>query len=144
MDTGELVMKNGTFKGTLNTDKDINVGAEIYMHAREDGVASGSVWSDIRAVDKDGNNLPAQITIRHILISNIARDTLALNTGIGYVRAETEGTSGQAILYGDSNNNITVGTNGCIFKINGKKGLTGTYIVKKSITTEAGLVTEVD
>lgn len=144
MDTGELVMKDGTFKGTLNTTKDINVGAEIYMHARKDGVTSGSVWSDIRAVDTDGNNLPSQIAIRHISISDVIRDVVALNTGVGHIQAETQGTSGQAVLYGDLNNNITVGTNGCILKVNGKKGLTGTYVVKKSITTEAGLVVEVE
>lgn len=31
MKTGELIMNNGTFKGTLNTDKDIHIGNNIYF-----------------------------------------------------------------------------------------------------------------
>ena len=144
MDTGELVMNNGTFKGIINTLKDINVGAEIYMHARADGVTSGSVWSDIQAVGTDGNNLPEKVMFRNIQTGSGNDEIVSINTSVGYVRAETYNGSGRARLNADNNNYIDLNPNNNTIMIDGKKGLTGTYTVTKSVTTRAGLVVGVD
>lgn len=144
MDTGELVMNNGTFKGIINTLKDINVGAEIYMHARADGVTSGSVWSDIQAVGTDGNNLPEKVMFRNIPTGSGNDEIVSINTSVGYVRAETYNGSGRARLNADNNNYIDLSPNNNTIMIDGKKGLTGTYTVTKSVTTRAGLVVGVE
>lgn len=144
MDTGELVMNNGTFKGIINTLKNINVGAEIYMHARADGVTSGSVWSDIQAVGKDGNNLPEKIMFRNIQTGSGNDEIVSINTSVGYVRAETYNGSGRARLNADNNNYIDLNPNNNTIMLDGKKGLTGTYTVTKSVTTIAGLVVGVE
>lgn len=144
MDTGELVMKDGTFKGTLNTTKDINVGAEIYMHARDNGVASGSVWSDIQAVGTDGKKLPEKVMFRNISTGSGNNEIVSINTSVGYVRAETYNGSGRARLNADNNNYIDLNPNNNTIMLDGKKGLTGTYTVTKSVTTRAGLVVGVE
>ena len=144
MDTGELIMNNGTFKGIINTLKDINVGAEIYMHARADGVTSGSVWSDIQAVGTDGNNLPEKVMFRNIQTGSGNDEIVSINTSVGYVRAETYNGSGRARLNADNNNYIDLNPNNNTIMIDGKKGLTGTYTVTKSVTTRAGLVVGVE
>ena len=144
MDTGELVMNNGTFKGIINTLKDINVGAEIYMHARADGVTSGSVWSDIQAVGTDGKNLPEKVMFRNIPTGSGNDEIVSINTSVGYVRAETYNGSGRARLNADNNNYIDLNPNNNTIMLDGKKGLTGTYTVTKSVTTRAGLVVGVE
>lgn len=144
MDTGELVMNNGTFKGIINTLKDINVGAEIYMHARADGVTSGSVWSDIQTVGTDGNNLPEKVMFRNIPTGSGNDEIVSINTSVGYVRAETYNGSGRARLNADNNNYIDLNPNNNTIMLDGKKGLTGTYTVTKSVTTIAGLVVGVE
>lgn len=144
MDTGELVMKDGTFKGTLNTTKDINVGAEIYMHARDNGVASGSVWSDIQAVGTDGKKLPEKVMFRNISTGSGNNEIVSINTSVGYVRAETYNGSGRARLNADNNDYIDLNPNNNTIMLDGKKGLTGTYTVTKSVTTRAGLVVGVE
>ena len=143
-DTGELIMNNGTFKGIINTLKDINVGAEIYMHARADGVTSGSVWSDIQAVGTDGNNLPEKVMFRNIQTGSGNDEIVSINTSVGYVRAETYNGSGRARLNADNNNYIDLNPNNNTIMLDGKKGLTGTYTVTKSVTTIAGLVVGVE
>lgn len=144
MDTGELVMNNGTFKGIINTLKNINVGAEIYMHAHADGVTSGSVWSDIQAVGTDGNNLPEKVMFRNIPTGSGNDEIVSINTSVGYVRAETYNGSGRARLNADNNNYIDLNPNNNTIMLDGKKGLTGTYTVTKSVTTIAGLVVGVE
>ena len=157
MDTGELVMNDGTFKGVLNTVKDINVGAEINMQPRAEGVTQGSVWSDIKCVDSDGTVLPERIAFRSFkhdgeylshsvtLISgdtsvSVSNDgTILLSSGDNrfsvtknYVRMDTK------------NSTISISDSASIITLDGKKGLTGTYTVTKSITVEAGIVVGVE
>lgn len=157
MDTGELVMNDGTFKGTLNTIKDINVGAEINMQPRTDGVAQGSVWADIKAVDADGNVLPERIAFRSVKsdgkylshsIKLICGDasvsvdndsSITLLSGTNKVKVSTNGVD---II--TKNNEISLSENSCTIKIDGKTGLTGTYTVTKSVTTRSGIVTGVE
>lgn len=141
MDTGELVMNDGTFKGFLNTTKDINVGSEIAFHPREDGVTQGSVWSDIKAIDKDGNLLPERIAFRsYNLDGKYVGHSLKL---ICEDASVSVGESNTITLKAGSNT-IYLSDGRLDFNINGKTGLTGTFVVDNSITTEAGLVVEVD
>lgn len=157
MDTGELVMNDGTFKGTLNTVKDINVGAEINVQPRTDGVAQGSVWADIKAVAADGNVLPERIAFRSVKsdgkylshsIKLICGDasvsvdndsSITLLSGTNKVKVSTNGVD---II--TKNNEISLSENSSTIKIDGKTGLTGTYTVTKSVTTRSGIVTGVE
>ena len=157
MDTGKLVMNDGTFKGVLNTIKDINVGAEINMQPRTDGVAQGSVWADIKAVDADGNVLPERIAFRSVKsdgkylshsIKLICGDasvsvdndgSITLLSGTNKVKVSTNGVD---II--TKNNEISLSENSSTIKIDGKTGLTGTYTVTKSVTTRSGIVTGVE
>jgi phage minor structural protein len=157
MDTGELVMNDGTFKGVLNTVQDINVGAEINMQPRTDGVAQGSVWADIKAVDADGNVLPERIAFRSVKsdgkylshsIKLICGDasvsvdndgSITLLSGTNKVKVSTNGVD---II--TKNNEISLSENSSTIKIDGKTGLTGTYTVTKSVTTRSGIVTGVE
>lgn len=157
MDTGKLVMNDGTFKGVLNTIKDINVGAEINMQPRTDGVAQGSVWADIKAVDADGNVLPERIAFRSVKsdgkylshsIKLICGDvsvsvdndgSITLLSGTNKVKVSTNGVD---II--TKNNEISLSENSSTIKIDGKAGLTGTYTVTKSVTTRSGIVTGVE
>lgn len=157
MDTGKLVMNDGTFKGALNTIKDINVGAEINMQPRTDGVAQGSVWADIKAVDADGNVLPERIAFRSVKsdgkylshsIKLICGDasvsvdndgSITLLSGTNKVKVSTNGVD---II--TKNNEISLSENSSTIKIDGKAGLTGTYTVTKSVTTRSGIVTGVE
>lgn len=141
MDTGELVMNDGTFKGFLNTTKDINVGSEIAFHPREDGLTQGSVWSDIKAIDKDGNLLPERIAFRsHNLDGKYVGHSLILicedaSVSVGESNTITLKAGSNTIRLTDSLLDVNV---------NGKTGLTGTFVVDNSITTVAGLVVGVD
>ena len=157
MDTGKLVMNDGTFKGVLNTTKDINVGSEINMQPRTDGVAQGSVWADIKAVDADGNVLPERIAFRSVKSNgSYVSHSIKLICGDASVSVDNDGsitllsgtnkvkvsTNGVDII--TKNNEISLSENSSTIKIDGKAGLTGTYTVTKSVTTRSGIVTGVE
>lgn len=157
MDTGELVMNDGTFKGVLNTIKDINVGAEINMQPRTDGVAQGSVWADIKAVDADGNALPERIAFRSVKSNgSYVSHSIKLICGDASVSVDSDGSismlsSGNKVKVSKDgvdiitdNNEISLSKTSSTIKIGGKAGLTGTYTVTKSVTTKSGIVTGVE
>lgn len=157
MDTGELVMNDGTFKGVLNTIKDINVGAEINMQPRTDGVAQGSVWADIKAVDADGNVLPERIAFRSVKSNgSYVSHSIKLICGDASVSVDSDGSismlsSGNKVKVSKDgvdiitdNNEISLSKTSSTIKIGGKAGLTGTYTVTKSVTTKSGIVTGVE
>lgn len=157
MDTGELVMNDGTFKGVLNTVKDINIGAEINMQPRTEGTVQGSVWSDIKCIDSDGTRLPERIAFRSFKHDGeYLSHSVALISGDTSVSVSDDGS----ILLSNGDNNFSVTKNyvrmqtknstisisdsASIITLDGKKGLTGTYTVTKSITVEAGIVVGVE
>lgn len=157
MDTGELVMNDGTFKGILNTVKDINVGAEINMQSRTDGVAQGSVWADIKAIDSDGTVLPERIAFRSVKSNgSYVAHSIKLICGDASVSVDSDGSV--SMLNGSNkvkvskdgvdiitdNNEISLSKTTSTIKIDGKTGLTGTYTVTKSVTTRSGIVTGVE
>lgn len=157
MDTGKLVMNDGTFKGVLNTTKDINVGSEINMQPRTDGVAQGSVWADIKAVDADGNVLPERIAFRSVKSNgSYVSHSIKLICGDASVSVDSDGSismlsSGNKVKVSKDgvdiitdNNEISLSKTSSTIKIGGKAGLTGTYTVTKSVTTRSGIVTGVE
>lgn len=157
MDTGKLVMNDGTFKGVLNTVQDINVGAEINMQPRTDGVAQGSVWADIKAVDADGNVLPERIAFRSVKSNgSYVSHSIKLICGDASVSVDSDGSismlsSGNKVKVSKDgvdiitdNNEISLSKTSSTIKIGGKAGLTGTYTVTKSVTTKSGIVTGVE
>ena len=157
MDTGKLVMNDGTFKGVLNTVQDINVGAEINIQPRADGVAQGSVWADIKAVDADGNILPERITFRSVKSNgSYVSHSIKLICGDASVSVDSDGSismmsSGNKVKVSKDgvdittdNNEISLSKTSSTIKIGGKAGLTGTYTVTKSVTTKSGIVTGVE
>ena len=157
MDTGELIMNDGTFKGILNTVKDINVGAEINMQPRAEGVAQGSVWADIKAVDSNGNTLPEKVAFRSVKSNgSYVAHSIKLICGDASVSVDSDGSvsmsngsnkvkvsKGGVDIITD-NNEISLSKTSSTIKINGKTGLTGTYTVTKSVTTRSGIVTGVE
>lgn len=157
MDTGKLVMNDGTFKGVLNTTKDINVGSEINMQPRTDGVAQGSIWADIKAVDADGNVLPERIAFRSVKSNgSYVSHSIKLICGDASVSVDSDGSismlsSGNKVKVSKDgvdiitdNNEISLSKTSSTIKIGGKAGLTGTYTVTKSVTTKSGIVTGVE
>lgn len=157
MDTGELIMNDGTFKGVLNTVKDINVGAEINMQPRAEGVAQGSVWADIKAIDTNGTTLPERVAFRSVKSNgNYVAHSIKLICGDASVSVDSDGSV--SMLNGSNkvkvskdgvdiitdNNEISLSKTSSTIKINGKTGLTGTYTVTKSVTTRSGIVTGVE
>lgn len=157
MDTGKLVMNDGTFKGVLNTTKDINVGSEINMQPRTDGVAQGSIWADIKAVDADGNVLPERIAFRSVKSNgSYVSHSIKLICGDASVSVDSDGSismlsSGNKVKVSKDgvdiitdNNEISLSKTSSTIKIGGKAGLTGTYTVTKSVTAKSGIVTGVE
>lgn len=157
MDTGELVMNDGTFKGVLNTVQDINVGAEINMQPRTEGTVQGSVWSDIKCIDSDGTRLPERIAFRSVKSNgSYVSHSIKLICGDASVSVDNDGsitllsgtnkvkvsTNGVDII--TKNNEISLSENSSTIKIDGKAGLTGTFTVTKSVTTRSGIVTGVE
>lgn len=157
MDTGELIMNDGTFKGVLNTVKDINVGAEINMQPRAEGVAQGSVWADIKAIDSNGTTLPERVAFRSVKSNgSYVAHSIKLICGDASVSVDSDGSV--SMLNGSNkvkvskdgvdiitdNNEISLSKTSSTIKINGKTGLTGTYTVTKSVTTRSGIVTGVE
>lgn len=157
MDTGELIMNDGTFKGVLNTVKDINVGAEINMQPRAEGVAQGSVWADIKAIDTNGTTLPERVAFRSVKSNgNYVAHSIKLICGDASVSVDSDGSvrmlngsnkvkvSKDGVDIITDNNEISLSKTSSTIKINGKTGLTGTYTVTKSVTTRSGIVTGVE
>jgi phage minor structural protein len=157
MDTGELIMNDGTFKGVLNTVKDINVGAEINMQPRAEGVAQGSVWADIKAIDSNGNTLPEKVAFRSVKSNgSYVAHSIKLICGDASVSVDSDGSvsmsngsnkvkvSKDGVDIITDNNEISLSKTSSTIKINGKTGLTGTYTVTKSVTTRSGIVTGVE
>lgn len=157
MDTGELIMNDGTFKGVLNTVKDINVGAEINMQPRAKGIAQGSVWADIKAIDTNGTTLPERVAFRSVKSNgNYVAHSIKLICGDASVSVDSDGSV--SMLNGSNKvkvskdgvdiitdkNEISLSKTSSTIKINGKTGLTGTYTVTKSVTTRSGIVTGVE
>lgn len=134
LDTGELVMNDGTFKGKLDTYDDVNVGRRLFINTVENEGYSHIIFG------RPDNSYPSLIpdaagiigfeygNVKYIQICTNSRD---ISTGIELSQVNDD----PAIMDLRNLSAIT---------INGKTGLTGTYTVNNSITTEKGFVVGVD
>lgn len=130
MDTGELVMNDGTFKGKIDTYDDVNVGRRLFINTIENEGYSHIIFG------RPDNSSPSLIpdapgiigfeygNVKYIQICTNSRD---ISTGIEISQVN----DGSAIMDLRNLSAIT---------INGETGLTGTYTVTNSITTEKGFV----
>lgn len=133
LDTGELVMNDGTFKGKLDTYSDVNVGRRLFINTIENEGYSHIIFG------RPDNSSPSLIpdapgiigfeygNVKYIQICTNSRD---ISTGIEVSQVNDD----PAIMDLRNLSAIT---------INGKTGLNGTYRVEDSITVEKGIVTGV-
>lgn len=163
LDTGELVMNDGTFKGELETEKDVGVGNWLYLGTQQtDGTFSASgvtvgalgtgninkpllnMWGNI-------NQKAGSILIKSCNESSKAAEVYVSSSeqdNDSYIQLTCEKLTinGQTGLTGEYDNNI-VGIkvqNGIVRGVTHGGGLTGTYTVDNSITVKNGRVTGVD
>ena len=133
METGELVMNDGVFKGILNTYKDVGIGNWLYLGTQAtDGNFSASGIT-VGPLDSGTDNKP---------VINMWGNLANHSGSINIVPYTGDDSCGIFITRNDSGNSIQL--KGSTFLINGKAGLTGTYTVNDSITTEKGFVVGVD
>lgn len=133
METGELVMNDGVFKGILNTYKDVGIGNWLYLGTQStDGNFSVSGIT-VGQVNSGTDNKP---------VINMWGNLANHSGSINIVPYTGDDSCGIFITRNDSGNSIQL--KGSTLLINGKAGLTGTYTVNDSITTEKGFVVGVD
>jgi phage minor structural protein len=133
METGELVMNDGEFKGILNTYKDVGIGNWLYLGTQAtDGNFSASGIT-VGPLDSGTDNKP---------VINMWGNIKNGSGSINIVPFSGDDGCGIFITRNGSNNSIQL--KGKTLTINGKSGLTGTYQVENSLTVEKGLVTGVD
>jgi phage minor structural protein len=132
MDTGELVMNDGTFKGVLNTYKDVGIGNWLYLGTQAtDGNFSASGMT-VGPLGSGTENKP--------LINMWGNQ----NNRSGSINIlPFSGADDCSIFLTRDNNGNSIQLKTSALTINGKGGLTGTYRVENSLTVEKGLVTGV-
>lgn len=133
METGELVMNDGVFKGILNTYKDVGIGNWLYLGTQStDGNFSVSGIT-VGQVNSGTDNKP---------VINMWGNLANHSGSINIVPYTGDDSCGIFLTRNDSGNSIQF--KGSTLLINGKAGLTGTYTVNNSITTEKGFVVGVN
>ena len=133
METGELVMNDGTFKGVLNTAKDVGIGNWLYLGTQA----------------TDGNFSASGITVGPVGSGTDNKPVINMwgniNNGSGSINiVPFSGDDSCSIFLTRSGNDKSIQIRTPVLTINGKGGLTGTYRVENSLTVEKGLVTGVD
>ncbi len=163
LDTGELVMNDGTFKGELETEKDVGVGNWLYLGTQQtDGTfsASGVTVGALGTgnINKPLLNMWGNINQKagSILIKSCNESSKAAEVYVSSSEQDNDSyiqltcdkltINGQTGLTGEYDDNI-VGIkvqNGIVRGVTHGGGLTGTYTVDNSITVKNGRVTGVD
>lgn len=131
MDTGELVMNDGTFKGDLDTKNSIKIGDKLilanalnnFQGGYEGHIYVGDEGSETNILMRDADDYP--------MSGNNYRG-MFLNAGDVSIGLTSENSNKKVFI--DAPNGIN---------INGNNGLTGTYTVSESLTVNSGLVTGV-
>lgn len=132
METGELVMNDGTFKGVLNTYKDVGIGNWLYLGTQAtDGNFSASGIT-MGPVGSGTDNKP---------LINMWGNQNNRSGSINILPFSGADDCSIFLTRDNSDNSIQLKTSA--LTINGKGGLTGTYRVENSLTVEKGLVTGV-
>lgn len=140
MDTGELVMNDGTFKGTINTSKDLNVGQKIILAPGDSDNSYSGLF--LRKDGYDDVNMIAltdQYIGGQIILKTAGGVNLSLYDPLAPPGQDTPIGNPQIYLKVDDSHYISFTPSG--LSINGKSGLTGTFTVQNGISVEAGLVT---
>lgn len=133
METGELVMNDGTFKGVLNTAKDVGIGNWLYLGTQA----------------TDGNFSASGITVGPVGSGTDNKPVINMwgniNNGSGSINIVPFSRDDScSIFLTRSGNDKSIQIRTPVLTINGKGGLTGTYRVENSLTVEKGIVTGVN
>lgn len=136
MDTGELVMNDGTFKGDVATSKDCTVGGSLFLtNTHLDGTFA---YSNIYSKFEDGTYAYPRIGFAQ------TKGTTNGELYLKYDNARLSISDDSIDMYIGNSSTASISlSKGGTFSINGHSGLTGTYTVSNSITLTSGLVTGV-
>lgn len=142
MDTGELVMNDGTFKGDLDTKQSIKIGKYLilanqmknYGDGNEGIIYVGEEGSDAYILMRDSANFPVAGQVQK-------RVSLVVGQASVTVLKESGSVNSEVVQITVGNTSLKVDANGIY--AGSAKGLTGTYQVTNSLTATNGLVTGV-
>lgn len=142
LDTGELVMNDGTFKGDLDTKQSIKIGKYLilanqmqnYGDGNEGIIYVGEEGSDAYILMRDSVNFPVQGQVQK-------RVSLVCGSASITALKESGSANSEQILLTIGGTSLKVDANGIY--ANGSKGLSGTFQVTNSLSTNNGLVTGV-
>lgn len=142
MDTGELVMNDGTFKGDLDTKQSIKIGKYLilanqmknYGDGNEGIIYVGEEGSDAYILMRDSVNFPVAGQVQK-------RVSLVVGQASVTVLKESGSVNSEVVQITVGNTSLKVDANGIY--AGSAKGLTGTYQVANSLTATNGLVTGV-
>lgn len=142
MDTGELVMNDGTFKGDLDTKQSIKIGKYLilanqmknYGDGNEGIIYVGEEGSDAYILMRDSVNFPVAGQVQK-------RVSLVVGQASVTVLKESGSVNSEVVQITVGNTSLKVDANGIY--AGSAKGLTGTYQVTNSLTATNGLVTGV-
>lgn len=142
MDTGELVMNDGTFKGDLDTKQSIKIGKYLilanqmknYGDGNEGIIYVGEEGSDAYILMRDSVNFPVEGQVQK-------RVSLVVGQASVTVLKESGSVNSEVVQITVGNTSLKVDANGIY--AGSAKGLTGTYQVTNSLTATNGLVTGV-
>ena len=135
-------MNDGTFKGTINTSKDLNVGQKIILAPGDSDNSYSGLF--LRKDGYDDVNMIAltdQYIGGQIILKTAGGVNLSLYDPLAPPGQDTPIGNPQIYLKVDDSHYISFTPNG--LSINGKSGLTGTFTVQNGISVEDGLVTGV-
>lgn len=138
LDTGELVMNDGTFKGNLDTKKTIKIGEylilandmENYGNGNEGVIYVGKEKSDAYIILRESTDFPT---------AGQVQKRISLVSGKATVSVVDDSVSGINVDIRANGTTLSIRPDGIY--INESKGLSGTFKVENSLTTVNGLVT---
>lgn len=138
LDTGELVMNDGTFKGNLDTKKTIKIGEylilandmENYGNGNEGVIYVGKEKSDAYIIMRESTDFPT---------AGQVQKRISLVSGKATVSVVDDSVNGINVDIRANGTTLSIRPDGIY--INESKGLSGTFKVENSLTTVNGLVT---
>lgn len=145
MDTGELVMNDGLFKGTLNTEKNANIGENLRLRWQKSQNAFSKILLGGESVS--GSNPSVRLSSWGTDSTEYDGVQLRAKDDNIYpsVIVDMIGDKPSISLYISDTKYITLSSDGLSVKdgSNGGSGVSGTFTFSSSISTALGFVTEV-
>ncbi|OUP60083.1 hypothetical protein B5F14_06610 [Faecalitalea cylindroides] len=138
LDTGELVMNDGTFKGNLDTNKSIKIGEYLILANKMKNYGEGN--QGIIYVGEDHSD--TYILMREAIgfpTPGQTQKRISLISGDASVSVIDDSETGKSVEVYVGDTSLWVKNDGIY--VNGSKGISGTVRVKNSLTTVNGLVT---